>query len=90
METIFTITYVSFYGGQLYSETRVYNDRSKMKSAYKAYVNDIADNIYDDGECEDFKRNYIEPSDICANVHWESLDGTQMYMLTTEVQIINE
>lgn len=85
---IFTITYVSLYGGQLWSETKVYNDRELLKIDYKEYVGDIADKIDDDEEKDNFLKDYYEPEEICHNVHWENWDGTEMYMLITEIQTI--
>lgn len=79
---IYTMTYVSLYGGQLWTETNIYNNREEWEKAYKENILDIADNINNDEEKERFLKEFVSKLDW--NAHWENWDGTEMYILKTQ------
>ena len=51
---IYSMTYVSLYSGQLWTETSIYNNMEDWKKAYKENILDIAENIDDDEGKEQF------------------------------------
>lgn len=83
---IYSMTYVSLFMGQLWTETNIYNNREDWEKAYKNSILDIADNIADDEEKEKFLKEY--ESKFAWDAHWETLDGTEMYLLKTSVHTI--
>jgi len=76
---IYTMIYISLYNGQLWSETNVYNNIDDLEKGYKEGIRDIAENIDDDDEREQFLEKYKSTCD--GNAHWENWDGTEMYAL---------
>ena len=83
---IYSMTYVSLFMGQLWTETNIYNNREDWEKAYENSILDIAENIADDEEREQFLKEY--KSKFVWNAHWETLDGSEMYLLATSVHTI--
>ena len=83
---IYTITYASLYDGQLYTETKAFSDRESLMQAFAGYIRDIAENIDDFDENKEFVKKYAT---FTPEAHWESLDGFEMYTLTSNEHIIN-
>ena len=83
---IFTITYASLYGGQMYTETKVFKDKEKLIEAYSDYIHGIADNIDDPDESEEFLKNYAI---FDWEAHWESWGGEEMYLVVSEAHTID-
>ena len=79
---IYTMTYVSLYGGQLWTETNIFNKRETWEEAYNEEIRYIAENIDNDEEREQFLKEYESQFDWDA--HWENWDGTEMYILKTQ------
>ena len=83
---IYSMTYISLFMGQLYTETTIYNNREDWEKAYKDSILDIADNIADDEEKEKFLKEY--ESKFSWDAHWETWDGDERYLLETNVHTI--
>lgn len=79
---IYTITYASLYGGQMYTETKVFSDREELIKSYTDYIRGIAENIDDPEESEEFLKEYAVFS---WDAHWESWGGEEMYLVTSTI-----
>lgn len=79
---IYSMTYVSLFNGQLWTETNIFNNRESWEEAYNEEIRDIADNIDDDEEKEQFLKEFESKFDFYA--HWENWDGTEMCLLKTQ------
>ena len=51
---IYSMTYVSLFNGQLWTETNIFNNRESWEEAYNEEIRDIVDNIDDNEEKELF------------------------------------
>lgn len=83
---IYTITYASLCDDQLYTETKAFSDRESLMNAFAGYIRDIAENIDDPDENEEFVKKYAT---FTPEAHWESWSGYEMYTLTSSEHIIN-
>lgn len=86
---IYTITYASLCGGQLYTETKVFKDKEKLKQAYADYIRDIANNIIDPDECEHFCKEHETFDLVHSDAHWEAWGGDEMYIVASEAHTID-
>lgn len=86
---IYTLSYASFYGDELYNETKVYTDKEKLKEGYREYVLDIAENICDDEEKEQFLAKYGNDDALYRVVEWENFSGEQIYRLVFDKVVID-
>lgn len=80
---VYSITYASYFGDELFCDTQLYTDEEKFNEAYKHSVEDIAENIGDDEEKEDFLNQYLDG--ISNEVNWENWTGEQSYQLKIRI-----
>lgn len=80
---IYSITYASYFGDELFCDTEVYTEEEKFYEAYKNTVRDIAENIGDKEEQKEFLDAYLDG--ISHEVNWKNWTGEQMYQLKVRI-----
>ena len=80
---VYSITYASYFGDELFCDTELYTDEEKFNEGYRHSVEDIAENIGDDEEKEDFLNQYLDG--ISHEVNWENWTGEQSYQLKIRI-----
>lgn len=80
---IYSITYASYFGDELFCDTEVYTEEEKFYEAYKNTVRDIAENIGDKEEQKEFLDAYL--NGINHEVNWKNWTGEQMYQLKVRI-----
>lgn len=80
---IYSITYASYFGDELFCDTEIYTEEEKFNEAYKNTVRDIAENIGDEEEQKEFLNKYLDG--ISNEVNWENWTREQMYQLKVRI-----